>query len=136
MTEIKKITKIALLAYGIVNLIYGPISLFFPEFFIGLGVTTAETNPYALRFGGATLLGIAIFSILIALKKNWEWEKVKLAYVFLYYLLIANIIIEPTKLLFGTPSVLMISQTLMDIIIMVVLFILGVYSYIKQKKSA
>ena len=70
MTEIKKITKIALLAYGIVNLIYGPISLFFPEFFIGLGVTTAETNPYALRFGGATLLGIAIFSILIALKKN------------------------------------------------------------------
>ena len=133
MTELKKITKISLLAYGIVNILYGPMFLFFPEFFIGLGVITPTTNPYIMRFGGATLLGIAIFSFLIIIKK-WEWERVKLAYEFLYYLLIVNIILEPTKLLFGTPSELMISQTIMDIVIMGVLLVLGIYSYIKQQK--
>ena len=118
MTEIKKITKISLLAYGIVNVLYGPMFLFLPEFFIIFGVTTPTTNPYILRFGGATLLGIAIFAFLILIKKEWEWEKVKLAYEFMYYLLIVNIILEPTKLTFGTPSTLMISQTFMDLIIM------------------
>ncbi|UCC19568.1 MAG: hypothetical protein JSV62_15950 [Promethearchaeota archaeon] len=134
MTEIKKITKISLLAYGIVNIIYGPIALFLPDFFINLGVITSATNPYTLRFGGATLLGIAIFAFLILIKKEWEWEKIKLAYEFLYYLLIANIILEPTKLAFGTPSSMMIFQTIMDIIIMVALLVLGVYSYIKQRE--
>lgn len=134
MTEIKKITKISLLAYGIVNILYGPIALFLPDFFINLGVMTSETNPYILRFGGATLLGISIFSFIILIKKDWEWEKIKLAYEFLYYLLIANIILEPTKLAFGTPSSLMIFQTIMDLIIMAVLLVLGVYSYIKQRE--
>jgi hypothetical protein len=134
MTEIKKITKISLLAYAIVNIIYGPIGIFFPDFFITLGVSTPTTNPYILRFMGATLLGISIFAFIILIKKDWEWEKIKLAYEFLYYLLIVNIILEPTKLAFGTPTSLMISQTIMDIIIMVALLALGVYSYIKQRE--
>lgn len=134
MTEVKKITKIALLAYGIVNILYGPMGLFFPDFFITLGVTTPTTNPYVLRFMGATLLGISIFCFLIVIKKDWEWEKINLAYEFLYYLLIANIILEPTKLLFGTPTGLMISQTIMDLVIMGILLVLGVYAYIKQRE--
>ena len=134
MTEIKKITKIALLAYGIVNIIYGPMALFLPGFFVNLGIITPTTNPYSLRFGGGTLLGISIFAFLILIKKDWEWEKIKLAYEFLYYLLIMNIILEPTKLAFGTPTSLMISQTIMDIIIMSILLVLGVYSYIKQRR--
>jgi len=133
MTEIKKITKISLLAYGIVNIIYGPLGIFFPDFGIILGITTPTTNPYVLRFMGATLLGISIFAFIILIKKDWEWEKIKFAYEFLYYLLIANIILEPTKLAFGTPTSLMISQTIMDMIIMVALLVLGVYSYIKQR---
>ncbi len=134
MTEIKKITKISLLAYGIVNLLYGPMALFLPSFFVGLGVTTPTTNPYILRFAGATLLGVAIFAFLILIKKDWEWEKIKFGYEILYYLLIANLILEPTKLAFGTPTPIMISQTMMDIIIMSALLVLGVYSYFKQRK--
>ncbi|MFW9878275.1 MAG: hypothetical protein ACFFG0_34775 [Candidatus Thorarchaeota archaeon] len=134
MTEIKKITKIALLAYGIVNIIYGPMALFLPYFFVNLGIITPTTNPYSLRFGGGTLLGISIFAFLILIKKGWEWEKIKLAYEFLYYLLTMNIILEPTKLAFGTPTSLMIFQTIMDIIIMAILLVLGVYSYIKQRR--
>lgn len=134
MTEIKKITKISLLLYGIVNLLYGPMALFLPDFFIGLGVITPTTNPYTLRFGGATLLGIAIFAFLILIKKGWEWEKIKFGYEFMYYLLVANLILEPTKLLFGTPSFMLISQTIMDIIIMSALLVLGIYSYFKQRE--
>lgn len=132
MTEIKKITKIALLAYGIVNIIYGPVGLLFPvPLFI-----TATTNPFNVRYNGATLLGIAIFCFLILLKKNRQWENIKLLYGFLYYLLVAMIILEPTRLLFGTPTDMMIMQTIMDEIIMWALLVLGVYSYIKQKRSA
>ncbi|MFW9999074.1 MAG: hypothetical protein ACFE9Q_10550 [Candidatus Hodarchaeota archaeon] len=134
MTEIKKLTKISLLAVGIVNILYGPMLLFLPNLFINLGVITPTTNPYILRFGGATLLGMAIFAFVILIKKDWEWEKVKLAYAFLYYLLIANIILEPTKLVFSIPTNMMISQTIMDLIIMSVLLVLGVYSYIKQRE--
>ena len=130
MTEIKKITKIALLAYGIVNILYGPMGLFFPvPLFI-----PATTNPFNVRYNGATLLGIAIFAFLILIKKDREWENVKLIYEFLYYLLIAMIILEPTRLAFGTPTTMMISQTIMDLIIMSALLVLGVYSYIKQRE--
>jgi hypothetical protein len=130
LTEIKKITKISLLAYGIVNILYGPMGLFFPvPLFID-----ATTNPFNVRYNGATLLGIAIFAFLILIKKDREWENVKLIYEFLYYLLIAMIILEPTRLAFGTPTSMMISQTIMDMIIMSVLLFLGVYSYIKQRE--
>jgi hypothetical protein len=129
MTEIKKITKISLLAYGIVNILYGPMAIFFPvPLFI-----PSTTNPFNVRYNGATLLGIAVFAFLILLKKDREWENIKLVYEFLYYLLIAMIILEPTRLLFPTLTPTMISQTILDMIIMSVLLILGVYSYIKQR---
>jgi hypothetical protein len=130
MTEIKKITKISLLLYGIVNIIYGPMGLFFPvPLFID-----STTNPFNVRYSGATLLGIALFCFLILLKKNQEWENIKLLYEYLYYLLVAMIILEPTRLLFGTPTEMMIMQTIMDMIIMLVLLVLGVISYIKQRR--
>jgi len=129
MTEIKKITKISLLAYGIVNLIYGPMGLLFPSpLFV-----TPTTNPFNVRYQGATLLGIAIFCFLILIKKDREWENVKLLYGYLYYLLVAMIFLEPTRLLFGTPTEMMISQTIMDMIIMSVLLVLGIIAYIKQR---
>jgi hypothetical protein len=48
--------------------------------------------------------------------------------------LVAMIILEPTRLLFGTPTEMMIMQTIMDMIIMLVLLVLGVISYIKQRR--
>ena len=130
MTEIKKITKISLLLYGIVNIIYGPVGLLFPvPLFID-----STTNPFNVRYNAATLLGIAIFCFLILLKKKREWENVKLLYEYLYYLLVAMMILEPTRLLFGIPTEMMIMQTIMDMIIMSVLLVLGVYSYIKQRR--
>jgi hypothetical protein len=129
MTEIKKLTKIALLAYGIVNIIYGPMGIFFPvPLFI-----PPTTNPFNVRYNGAVLLGIAIFSFLILIRKGWDWERIKLAYEFLYYLLIAMMILEPTRLLFPTPTPMMISQTIMDMIIMSALFVLGLIAYLKQR---
>lgn len=133
MTEIKKITKVSLLIYGIVNIIYGPMALFFPNFFIDLGIWSPAIVPYSLRFGGATLLGIAIFCFIIVFRKNLEWEKAKLTYEFLYYLLILNLILEPEKLIYGTPTDLIVMQTIMDIIIMGAILVLGVFSYIKQR---
>ena len=131
MTEIKKLTKISLIALCIVYFIFGILLVFFTETFIG-GLT-GWTNPLSPRnFGGVLLLG-AILAIILLRKK--EWEEIKIPFSFLFSFFIMTIPIELIVMIVYSSTVpaAAISQTIMNEIIMCSLFTLGIVSYLKQK---
>jgi len=91
-------------------------------------------DPFQPRLFGGVLLVIAVYAFLIIFKKDWEWEHVKFGVLILYSLLVSTIVMEAsvTALLFSTLSATAISMHVLDLIIMPVLLILGIYSYMKQ----
>ncbi len=131
MTEIKNITKISLLIYAIVCLLYGFLGIFFPSM---MEAMLGPMDPFQPRLFGGVLLVIAVYAFLIIFKKDWEWEHVKFGVLILYSLLVSTIVMEAsvTALLFSTLSATAISMHVLDLIIMPVLLILGIYSYMKQ----
>jgi len=133
MTEIKNITKISLLAYGIVCLLYGFLAIFFLNM---METVTGPTDPFQPRLFGGVLLVIAFYIFLVIFKKGWDWEFVKSAYLVLYSLLLSTIIMEGsvTVLLYSSLSTEAINMHLFDMIIMPILLILGIYSYMKQSE--
>ena len=130
MTEILRITKVSLLAYGIVSLLYGCLAIFFLEM---MEPVLGPSDPFQPRLFGGVLLVIAIFAFLMIFK-GWDWEHVKFGYLILYSLIISTIIMEGsvTVLLFSTLSAEGVSMHIFDLIIMPILLILGIYSYRKQ----
>lgn len=133
MSELKTITKISLIAYGVVSLLNAFMNIFLLESYIN--PITGWNNPLHPRQWGGTLLGIAIFTFLAVIRKK-EWEKIKFAYAFLYYLIVMNLILEGlvTIILASSLAPAAINQALLDSILMSVLLILGIYSYFKQKE--
>jgi hypothetical protein len=85
-------------------------------------------------FGGV-LLVIAVFDFLILYKKDWEWEQVKLAFLVLYSLILVTIIMEVsvTVVYLASFSAAVVSEMIFENIVMSVLFVLGVFSYLKQR---
>lgn len=137
MTEIKKITKISILAYGIVCLIFAVMLIFFLDFWlIAVNMPTWLNEFHPRGFGGA-LLVVVVFAIIVLLNKDWDWEKIKLAYLFVYLWLPINIIMEVTvgAIYASTISSELLSQLFMDLILMSVLLVLGVFSYYKQERQ-
>jgi hypothetical protein len=135
MTEIKKFTKISILAYGIVSLIFAVMLIFFLDLWlVAVNMPTWLNEFHPRGFGGA-LLVVVIFAILVLVNKDWDWEKIKVAYVVVYTWLPINIIMEVsvTAIFLPTLSNELVSQIIMDIILMSILLVLGVYSYIKQR---
>ncbi|MHA1191485.1 MAG: hypothetical protein ACTSP9_04220 [Promethearchaeota archaeon] len=131
MTEIKKMTKITLVVYAIVNFLFGILLVFLNDLI--LAPLTGWTNPLSPRNIGGIFLLSAIFAVIILRKK--EWEEIKLIYTFMFSFFIVTIPIELILLIVlgSTYSAAYFSQSIMDIIIMSILFILGVFSYIKQE---
>ena len=131
MTEIKKITKIALVYNAIVTFLFAILLILLTEFF--LTPLTGWTNPLSPRnFGGLCLLS-AIFSVILLRKK--EWEEIKLTYAFIFSFFTMTIPIELIVMgvLWSTLSVAAISQTILNQILMISIFSLGVLSYYKQQ---
>ncbi|MFW9878398.1 MAG: hypothetical protein ACFFG0_35395, partial [Candidatus Thorarchaeota archaeon] len=101
MTEIKKLTKISLLAYGTVCFIYFILTTFLLDML--LPASTGLNNPFHPRMFGGALLVVTIYSFLIVIKKSWEWEKIKLTFEFMYSWILVNIIVEASLLaLYGS----------------------------------
>ncbi len=135
MTEIKKITKISILAYGIVCLIFAVMLIFFLDFWlIAVNMPTWLNQFHPRGFGGA-LLVVVVFAILVLINKDWDWEKIKLAYMVLYLWIAINIIMEVSVTAIYAPTLSneLISQIIMDVILMCTLLALGVFSYYKQE---
>lgn len=131
MTEIRMVTKISLLIYAIVCVLYGVLAIFMTDM---MEAVLGTMDPFQPRLFGGVLFVIAIFAFLMIIKKNWDWEFIKLAYIVLYALLISTIIMEGsvTILVLSTLTAAGLQMHVMDLIIMPVLLILGLYSYFKQ----
>ena len=136
MTEIKKITKISILAYGIVCLIFAIMLIFLLDFWIAAVNMPTWLNEFHPRGFGGALLVVVFFALLVLFNKDWDWEKIKVAYVVVYTWLPINIIMEVsvTAIFLPTLSNELLSQIIMDTILMSILLVLGVYSYIKQRE--
>jgi hypothetical protein len=136
MTEIKKITKISILAYAIVCLIFAVMLIFFLDFWIAAVNMPTWLNQFHPRGFGGALLVVVVFALLVLLNKDWDWEKIKLAYLVVYTWLPINIIMElsVTAIYLPTLSTELLSQVILDNILMIILLALGVYSYIKQRE--
>jgi hypothetical protein len=132
MTELNTITKISLVVYGLICLLNAIMLIFLLDDFIT--PMTGWTNPLSPRQWGGALLGITIFAF-FAVIRNKEWEEIKFGFEFMYYLVIMNIIVEGgIGLLMGpTATPAAISQIVMDVILMSIVVVLGVYSYLKQR---
>ena len=136
MTEIKKITKISILAYAIVCLIFAVMLIFFLDFWIAAVNMPTWLNQFHPRGFGGALLVVVLFALLVLLNKDWDWEKIKVAYLVVYTWLPINIIMEVsvTVIFLPTLSNELVSQIILDVILMSILLVLGVYSYIKQRE--
>ncbi|MFW9806678.1 MAG: hypothetical protein ACFFFK_08120, partial [Candidatus Thorarchaeota archaeon] len=80
MTEIRNITKVSLLCYAIVCLLYGVLAVFFPGM---METILGPMDPFQPKLFSGVLFVIAIFAFLIIFKKDWEWEYVKFGYLVL-----------------------------------------------------
>lgn len=134
MTEIKMLTKISLLIYGLVCTLYGVMTVFLTEMILTtLGLPMDLLYPRGL---GGIFFTIAIFDFLILIKKNWDWEYIKFGWFLLYAMIVSTLIMEGSYFVLSYPtlSASAIGFHIQDLLIMPILLILGIVSYIKQKE--
>ena len=129
MTEIKKLTKIALIVDAVIFLIFGTMMVFLYDMTLN---TEGWTNPFHVRAFGGILYVAALFAVIMLRKK--EWEEIKLAYIFLCSLCFPVIIIEAAILavLGSTFMAATVSQMIFDLIIICGKVALGIVAYMKQ----
>ena len=129
MTEIKKLTKIAIIVDVIIWIIFGIMLLFLFDITLN---NEGWTNPLHVRAFGGMCLITAVFSILM-LRKN-EWEEIKFTYLYMLCMCITVFIVEISvlALLGSTFMAATISQMILDIIIMSTKLALTIIAYIKQ----
>jgi len=130
MTEIKKLTKIALIVDAIIWFIFGVMLVFLFDVTLN---HEGWTNPLHVRgFGGICF--VAFIFVIIMLRKK-EWEEIKLLYICLISMCISVIIVEAAVLVAfaSTFMAATISQMIFDLIINAAKDVLSIVAYIKQR---
>jgi len=130
MTEIKKLTKIALIVDAIIWLIFGIMLMFFFDTTLNY---EGWTNPLHVRaFGGIAL--VAFLFVIIMLRQK-EWEKIKLLFICLISMCISVVIIEAVVLAAFASTFLpaTVSQMILDLILNGGKNVLSIVAYIKQR---
>ena len=129
MTEIKKLTKIALIVDAVIFLIFGTMQVFLYDMTLNY---EGWTDPFHVRAFGGILYVAAFYAIIMLLKK--DWEEIKLAYLFLFSLCVPVIIVEAALLavLGSTFMAATVSQMIFDLIIICAKLALGIVAYMRQ----
>jgi hypothetical protein len=129
MTEIKLLTKIALIVDAIIWLIFGIILVFLYDITLN---TEGWTNPLHVRMFGVLCLVTFVFAVLMLLKK--EWEKIQFTFLYTICMCIGVLIIEISVFaVFGSTFLpTTISQMIFDFIILGAKITLSIVAYIKQ----
>ncbi len=133
MSDLKMLTKIALLAYGIVNLLFGIMYVLMAETLIAsMAPPGWELNVFHPKVLGGFLVIIGVFCFLMLLNKNWYWINIKVAYMALFAFIIPMIIgqILVLALLVTTPA--FVAEMMFEIPLEAFLLILGIVGYLKQ----
>ena len=132
MTEVKMLTKIALLAYAIVCLLFGIMYLFMAETFIATLVPGWEVNVFHAKVLAGFLVVIGFFDILIILNKKWEWDHVKVAYMALFTFIVPMIIGQLLAIVFLSPGATFVGEMMLEVPLETFLLVLGIVAYLKQ----
>ena len=129
MTEIKKLTKIALIVDAVIFLIFGTMQVFLYDMTLNY---EGWTDPFHVRAFGGILYVAAFYAVIMLLKK--DWEEIKLAYLFLFSLCVPVIIVEAALLavLASTFMAATVSQMIFDLIIICAKLALGIVAYLRQ----
>ncbi|MFW9828706.1 MAG: hypothetical protein ACFFEY_14025 [Candidatus Thorarchaeota archaeon] len=131
MTEIKKLTKIALIVDAIIWFIFGLMMLFLFDLTLNY---EGWTNPLHVRAFGVIAFVAFFFVIIMLLKK--EWEEIKLLYICLISMCIGVFIVEAVVLgvLGSTFMAVTVTQMILDLILNGGKDVLSIVAYIKQRK--
>ena len=129
MTEIKNLTKIALIVDAVIFLIFGTMQVFLYDMTLNY---EGWTDPFHVRAFGGILYVAAFYAVIMLLKK--DWEEIKLAYLFLFSLCVPVIIVEAALLgvLGSTFMAATVSQMIFDLIIICAKLALGIVAYLRQ----
>ncbi len=130
MTEIKKLTKIALIVDAIIWFMFGLMLLFLFDVTLNY---EGWTNPLHARAFGAIAF-VAFFFVIIMLRKK-EWEEIKLLYICLISMCMLVFIVEAVVLavLGSTFMAVTVSQMILDLILNGGKNALSIVAYIKQR---
>ena len=131
MTEIKKITKITLLWYGVAGLLFAFMYLVITDFYAYTLMQWPYNDPVAFWSLGGTMLVIGVVSLIASFKK--EWEEIKLffffAMIWVLYFLIMDIVAVAMLSLPTTPLMYMI----INIVLLTFNLVVGLLSWMKQR---
>ena len=131
MTEIKKITKITLLWYGVAGSLFAFSYLVLTDFFAWGLMQWPYNDPVSFWGMGISLLVLSIASFMAYFKK--EWEEIKLFFVIMlmwvFCMIIMDIIVVTLLGIPETPMMFMI----LNIVLLTFNFVLGIYCWMKQR---
>lgn len=132
MTEVKILAKIALLAYGIVCLLFGIMYIFMAETLIATLVPGWEVNVFHAKVLGGFLVVIGFYDFVMILNKKWEWDHINVAYMALFSFIVPMIIGQLLAIVFLSPGATFVGEMMLEIPLEAFLLILGIVGYLKQ----
>jgi hypothetical protein len=131
MTEIKKITKIVMIYYGVAGLLFAFLYLVLTDFFAFQVMQWPTGDPVPFWSLGMTMLVLAIASFLAVFKS--EWEHIKLYFEIMLMWIIGTILMNIAILtVIALPDAALL-QIVFDIILLSFNLVVGLFSYIKQR---
>lgn len=132
MSDVKMLTKIALLAYGIVCLLFGILYILMAETLLATLVPGWEANTFHAKVLGGFLVFIGFYDILMILNKNWEWDHIKVAYMALFSFIVPMIIGQILAMALLSPGAAFVGEMMLEIPLESFLLLLGIVGYLKQ----
>ena len=131
MTEIKKITKIVMIYYGVAGLLFSFLYLALTDFFAFRLMQWPTGDPVPFWSLGMTMLVLAIASFLAYFKT--EWEKIKLYFEIMLMWVIGAILMDIAILVVISLPEAALFQMIFNIILLTFNLVIGLFSYIKQR---
>ena len=131
MTEIKKITKITLLWYGVAGILFAFFYIVLTDFYAWGLMQWPYNDPVSFWSLGGSLLILGITSLLAFFKKEWEEIKLFLLLMIMWviYFIIMDIIAVVLLGLPDTPMLFMMT----NIFLLSFNLVLGIICWIKQR---
>jgi hypothetical protein len=128
MTEIKKLTKIVILYYGIAGVLFAFIYLVFTNFQLS---TWPYDDPVSFWSLGNSLLVLGIASFFAYFKS--EWEQIKLYFEIMLMWDFGSILMDIAIVVVITLPEVWVFQMILNFVLLIFNLVIGLYCYFKQR---